>query len=145
MPKSKAKVLDLGVIRIAREKRAIDESPKCSHRSISLDEHGQVVICNDCHTQVSAFWALQMLTEYWDEAVGRLAAREKAVTAEVEACMHILAAGQLAKAWKSSTAVPSCPHCHRGVLPTDGFGGAMISRSVELAIREAKKKKQDQD
>lgn len=130
-------VVDIGEMRIARDRVSQFLPKACQHKSLRLEEHGEVVKCVDCGTQVSAFWALKMMTEQWATASSRLKAAREALEADKQANLHLVAARKVEKAWRNKTMVPACPHCHRGVFASDGFGGAMVNKRIEEANRNA--------
>lgn len=132
------RVVAIEDLRIARRQRVPGEKD-CSHRRIVLDDNGEIVKCGDCGVQVSAFWALKMLTAVWGDAQRNLNAAKERVQADREAVLHLTAARRAEEAWRSRTMVPVCPHCSRGILATDGFGASLMSKRLELAWREKEK------
>ncbi|MDE3022711.1 MAG: hypothetical protein KGI54_12775 [Pseudomonadota bacterium] len=56
---------------------------------------------------------------------------------------HLIAARAVEKAWRVRDMVPSCPHCHAGILPEDGLGKSLINREMEMRRRDIAKKNED--
>lgn len=117
----------------------------CAHMNLTMDDHGDIVTCDDCKKQVSAFWALQMLVNHYEKARAKLNNRA-AQQAEVEAkTIHLRAAQKVEASWRSRTMVPICPHCSEAIFATDGFGRTQINkaiaeraRAVRLAAKDEK-------
>lgn len=106
----------------------------CTHSALLLDSNGDVVTCKDCGKQVSAFWALERcLNEYrkrWNEVIrARQTQRERETKT-----LRLKAAQAMEKAWLKRGTVPACPHCSRGIFPTDTF--SRIGKALEIEMRE---------
>lgn len=132
------RVVAIEDLRIARRQRPPGEKT-CGHRRIVLDDNGEIVTCSDCGVQVSAFWALKMLTAVWGDAQKKLNAAHERLRTDREGILHLTAARKAEEAWRSRTMVPVCPHCSRGILAADGFGFSLMSKKLELAWREKEK------
>lgn len=113
----------------------------CDHRHLELDERGDVVRCVKCKTQVSAFWAIKMISEQYDLSLRKLAGEREILKRAKEESLHLLASKKVEKAWRRRDLVPGCPHCGRGILPEDGLGGSLINRAMELRRRKAEAEK----
>ncbi|MGE8046087.1 hypothetical protein ACQKO6_18030 [Pseudomonas monteilii] len=111
----------------------------CQHKRIRLDDVGEVVKCMDCESQVSAYWALQMLATDWKRQVDRLESEKTAVHKASQLSLHLNAAKQVESVWRSRADLPCCPHCDRGIMPEDGLGSRTVSKIFEqgLRVREA--------
>lgn len=105
----------------------------CTHPSLWMDSNGQIVSCKDCGKQVSAYWALERcLNEYrrrWNELNRKARAQSEIATKT----LRLKAARAMDKAWQRRGSVPSCPHCDRGIFPTDRFG--TVGKALELEAR----------
>lgn len=117
----------------------------CQHRHVQLDDVGEVVKCMDCQSQVSAYWALQMLATDWKRQVDRLESEKSAVQTAGKLTLHLKAAKQVESVWRSRLQLPCCPHCDRGIMPEDGLGSRTVSKVFEQGLRvresaEAKEK-----
>ncbi len=112
---------------------------ECDHKHIELDARGDIVRCVKCGDQLSAFWALKMLSDEYNRALSKLQREREALEKAKEAETHLLAARKVEKVWRSRTMVPACPHCGAGILPEDGLGGSRIDREIELRRRSTAK------
>ncbi|NHN85764.1 hypothetical protein GOB93_14095 [Acetobacter musti] len=106
----------------------------CTHPALLLDSNGDVVTCKDCGKQVSAFWALhRCLDEYrkrWNDVVhAKRQQREREIKT-----LRLKSAQTIEKAWRRRGTVPTCPHCDRGIFPTDRFGA--VGKALEIEARE---------
>jgi len=117
----------------------------CHHRHIELDDHGEVVMCLDCNTQVTPYWALKMLAENFNEARDKLERERQSVAEERASILHLVAAKKVEAVWRTKSMVPACPHCHAGILPSDGLGSCTFDRRIELARRDANRGKPQND
>lgn len=130
-------LIEIGDFKLARENRG-GRAPRseCGHRHLTLDDNGEVVRCADCQTQVSAYWALTMLADEYKRQWDRLMAAKQALAEEKAKDIHMLAAKEVEKAWRSRTMIPTCPHCHRGIFPHDGFGRELVNKALENRRRQ---------
>lgn len=130
-------VIEMGSLVLERRRRLEGSTATaCQHQRLTMEEQGEIVRCSDCHAQVSAWWALSMLAEHWEKMNRALDRERTAVQTAKSQNLHLIAARRVESAWRSKTTVPQCPHCNRGILPEDHFGGACISRAIELRRRE---------
>lgn len=115
----------------------------CQHRHIQLDDVGEVVLCMDCKKQVSAYWALNMLTTDWREQTKRLAREVESAKQERGLTLHLRAAKQVESVWRSKQ-LPCCPHCDRGIMADDNLGSRTVGKLFEqgLRVREAAEAKE---
>lgn len=131
-------VINLGDLSIRRrEKRLQYRDDRCRHKNTTWDANGDIITCDDCKMQISAVWMLHMLVDAYDAAMASITAREKSLADDKARNIHLIAARKVEDAWRSKTMVPCCLHCGNGVLPEDGFGGARMSRAIEIARRKA--------
>ena len=131
-------VISIGDWQIKRSsEHRIQKDGDCDHKHLELDERGDVVRCLKCGTQVSAFWAIKMISEQYNCSLRKLASERETVKQAKEENLHLLAAKKVEKAWRRRSMVPACPHCGRGIFPEDGLGGSMINREMELRRRKA--------
>lgn len=130
-------IVEIGDFSLARKHRGgYAPTGECRHNHLTLDDNGDVVRCSDCNAQVSAYWALAMIADEFSRQMGRLQAGKRDLAEAVAREVHLIAAKEVEKAWRSRTMVPSCPHCHRGIFPQDGFGKSLISREIENRRRQ---------
>jgi len=134
-------VIHIGEWQIHHKRDRYAPAPdQCNHRHIELDERGDIVRCTKCGAQVSAFWALRMLTEDYNDALVRLERKRQQLTEDIEKNLHLIAARKVESAWRNRTTVPACPRCGEGILPEDGFGSTLISRKFVLRRRASEQK-----
>lgn len=131
-----SEVIDIGDLRIKRERMRYMQGDGCLHKNWTMDDHGGTVSCQTCKQQLTVYWALDKIIDEYNTWTHRFNA-ERAAFKEVTAKEVVLiAAKRVEKAWRQQSMVPSCPHCHRGILPTDGFGNSTISKELEIKRRE---------
>lgn len=127
-------IISVGCFSLERKKR---RNRGCKHLNIILNQDDHTVFCDDCNEQLTPFFALIQLTNYWRDANRKLKARENRV-AELEGKQVILkSAKSVELAWRGPKKMAvSCPHCKRGILAEDGLGNSVFSRELELARRK---------
>ena len=111
----------------------------CPHHRLTIDDEGEIITCDDCKAQVSAYWALLSCLEQIKETRHSLRVRKEILKEQSEKTLHLRASQVVESAWRSRSMVPTCPHCGRGIKPEDGFGGSMIHRTLDDAARERAK------
>ena len=133
-----ADVIEFGELRVRRaEKMTRLAADRCRHYKMTLDDNGDIVTCDDCGKQLSAFWALRLITEQYEAAWKKVQATGERINREAQASLHLRAAAKVEKAWRSRSMVPACPHCHAPIFPEDGLGGIQVNRKIALARRAA--------
>lgn len=131
-------VLNLGDYRFTRAntRDPFKFSKDCRHKHLTLDSNGEIVKCDDCKAQVGAFWALQMIVASWDDWYSKLQ-RARDDAQKVASSQVVLKAALVVQdAWRSRTMAPTCPHCQKAILATDGFGRSRVNKEMELARRK---------
>lgn len=94
----------------------------CPHHRLRYIEHGELLVCLDCDKQVSAIWALRLyFTQHQMQEERRSAQQEQLKKDEARLVTH-RAALAIQDAWRKKKLTPTCPHCHKGIEPPDGFG-----------------------
>lgn len=135
-------VVTIGDFNFERKRREfLNENAKCQHKNIQLDSQGDIALCLDCKIQVSAFWVCQRIIEQFDTAQNKIKAGRKALDEAKAKDISLLAAKRVERAWRSRTMLPTCPHCHRGISPNDGFGGSSTNKEFEKRRRLVEVKK----
>lgn len=132
-------VIQIESMRITRDSRLF-RPKECAHKQLTLDNQGDIVMCDDCGKQVSAYWALCMLAEEYSKAAAKLTARAERQIEVEKKTLHLKAAQKVEMAWRSRTMAPTCPHCSEAIYPTDGFGSAMINKEIADRRRASKVK-----
>jgi len=122
---------------LQKNKHRITGSNECDHKHIELDGYGDIVRCKKCGSQVSAFWALEMIANEYNRSLAKLRRDQEALARAKAVDLHLLAARKVEKIWRGRTMVPACPHCGLGILPEDGFGNNRVNREIELRRRKA--------
>lgn len=131
-------VVNIGEARIKRqlEHAVWQRKGQCRHLNLTLDDNGHIVRCDDCKESLSAYWVIGMITEFHRDALRNIAARERAVAADKDANLHLIAARKVEKVWRSRSMVPCCPHCGHGILPEDNLGDRQMGKRFEIARRK---------
>lgn len=130
-------VVDIGDIRVAR---GLSRRPfrGCHHWALTYDERERRIWCNDCETTIDAFDGFLSLVSQFDRA----AKNAKAAAAEIaDAKAHNLvkiAAKKMDDHWRKRRTIPTCPHCHAGLMPEDASKMGRMSRELEMARRARK-------
>lgn len=130
-------VISVGDFSVLKKERKYGDKP-CLHRTITLDDNGQIVTCCDCGQQIDAYWALNEFSKLWKKLTEQLKSREEYLRKEKEAILYRIAAKKVDKVWRTKNLVPTCPHCGEGISPEDGFGNAAINKRVDEARRKAR-------
>ena len=138
-------VIQIGDFSIARKakrywpgKRSL-ENGDCLHKNMTFDEHGNIVTCDDCAKQIDLGWALKHMLDDYGREFEKLRARERELQERTSKSIVLIAARKVEDAWRKHDTVPACPHCSRGILATDQFGGSQTSKRMELLRREREK------
>lgn len=135
-------VIQIGDFALARKKKTwLPDKNQCQHMHVTCDDVGEIVTCDDCGKQVSAYWALGYFSQVWEGEMQKIEAAKRTLAAERAKSIHLLAAQKVERAWRSRGMVPSCPHCGRGILASDGLGSTQVNKAIELRRREAMKTK----
>ncbi len=66
-------------IQIADYRLSRAEEPICLHQNITLDPYGDIVRCNDCGHEISAFWHLSRMRDAYRNAVQALIDQAEAI------------------------------------------------------------------
>lgn len=139
-----ADIIQIGEWQLQHKHKHRNTKPgECDHKHIELDARGDIVRCVKCGVQLSAFWALDMLSDKYSRALSKLHRDREALAKAKEAETHLLAARKVEVVWRSRTMVPACPHCGLGILPEDGLGNSRINREIELRRRVAESTKKN--
>ena len=132
-------VIDIDALRVARKNRHVRPVGECRHMHMTLDDNGDIVKCDDCGVQLSAYWAIGHFVEYYQRAIAKLTHAQNQLSQAQEQGVHLIAARRVERAWRSRTMVPACPHCGEGIGPKDGFGSTCINKAIYERRRTAKK------
>jgi len=130
-------VIEIGDFSFARASKRYGIGAGCHHQRMTLELDGEIVRCRDCKAQVTAWWALNLILQAYEREMSKLASNRAQIADERKQIIHLIAARKVERAWKSKDMVPTCPHCRRGILPTDGLGDAQIHRQIDKARRIA--------
>lgn len=135
-------VIDIGEMRFKYERRTFAKT-ECKHLHLSLYSNGEYVMCDDCKTQISTYYALEMIVRQWGDAKIKEQSRIAALAESESKNLVLRAAQAVEKAWRSRSMFPSCPHCWRGIGPQDGFGASAVNREIEMRRRDEERKAKD--
>lgn len=130
-------VVHIESMRLTRAQRSFVPTG-CKHMNLTMDDQGDIVNCDDCGKQVSAFWALQMLAEEYGKAFAKLERRAQQQAESERKSVHLKAAQVVESAWRSRTMVPVCPHCSEPIFATDGLGRTQINKQMAERRRATK-------
>lgn len=133
-----ARVVQLEAFRVARAAQAGTSDaplPGCSHQRLTLNDDGEFVSCDDCHGRVDNYEALRLLVAHWSRLQAQITADLLRIAEAESVAIEMRAAQRVERAWRSRSMAPTCPHCCEAILPTDGFGGAMVSRAIAARRR----------
>ena len=127
-------VVDFGDIRVGR---GLTRRPvtTCQHKRLSYDSKERRIWCRDCEQDVEAFDAFESLLNQVHDVEARLERREKEIDVAENHCLHLIAAKNIEKMWRSRHMVPTCPVCRHGILPEDFKNGHTGTVDRELAKR----------
>ncbi|RYF50554.1 MAG: hypothetical protein EOO27_31550 [Comamonadaceae bacterium] len=131
-------VININDLRITHERNRRWARDACKHLNLTFDDNGEIVQCDDCGKQVSAYWAITMLASHYSEAMHKLAAGTKTLADAKAKDITLLSAQRVEKAWRSRSMVPTCPHCGEGITSNDGLGAALINRDIDARRKAAR-------
>lgn len=143
---SNSNVIKLGEYSFTTKKTSFLDKERCEHLNTTLYDDGQFVRCDDCGAHLSPYWVLGNILEQIRIARGSINESRAELELQRRESLHLMAAKVVEKAWRSKTMVPSCPHCRRGILPTDGFGRSAVNKEIEIrrrSVEEQRKKESD--
>ena len=132
-----SEVIQLGEYRFNRKREGSVSTPDsdCAHKHMTIQDHGDIITCDDCGAQLSPVWALREVLGDYAQEIAKINARTATLQEQTSREIHLVAARMVEDAWRSRTMVPACPHCSRGILAADGLGDTRVSRSIELRRR----------
>jgi hypothetical protein len=122
-------------LRRKRENVYFRKSDECGHIHLTLNDSGEIITCDDCSHQVSAYWAVRTIMEQWARQERKVAQARQQVQLDAAAIIHLKAAKLVERIWRSKNLVPCCPHCNKGIMPHDGLGSITVSKDIEIARR----------
>lgn len=134
---SGVKVVDIGDVRVARgmSRRAVST---CHHKKLVYDLKERRIWCKDCETDIEGFDAFEILVGQWHRAHNALEDRQREIDEAKQANITRIAAKQMEDWWRKKRMIPSCPHCHTGLLPEDAARMGGVSKELEIARRKRK-------
>ena len=131
-----ANVVNIGDFAVKRKRRSSELIPgECTHLKMTMDDDGYHIRCDDCKVQLSAFWVLERMLATYQRSVDSLRYEKKHLADEKAKNISLLAAKKVERAWRSKSMVPTCPHCHEAIFPTDGLGGGSVNKALALRRR----------
>lgn len=127
-------IVDIGDARVARgmSRRPVST---CKHRRTVYDQKERRIWCSDCQTNVDPFDAFLMIIKFHHDAAQALQRRSDEIEAAKRFAITRIAAKNFEQAFRNRSHVPTCPHCHLGILPEDTAHLGMVGREWELARR----------
>lgn len=130
-------VVQIGEFQFSRKKRDYMDKG-CKHHRTTLSSDGEITMCDDCGKQVSSYWVLLQVLDAYTEQVNKLHRERVAVSEVAGKQLHLKAAQDVERAWRSKSMVPVCPHCREAIFPQDLFGRSMTNREMALRRRAVK-------
>lgn len=131
-------VVDIGQWRLTRRDRfRVSSKGECPHHRLLLDDRGEIVVCQDCQTQLSAYWVLSNLASDIEMERLRNEAGRRLLQEDRQATLHSSNARRVESLWETGRLVPTCPHCRAGILAEDNLGSQTMLRAAELRRRKA--------
>ena len=129
-------VIDFGDIRVAR---GMSRRPvaNCQHAQLRYDLQERRVWCQDCETTVESFDAFMVLVRNFQAVVSAADKMLREAKEAKAAVIHRIAAREVESIWRHKMAV-TCPHCSRGILPSDGLGGQSTKFETARRAKDAK-------
>lgn len=137
LPEMPHNVVNIGDFRFERDKtgyHGVTFGGACAHKNLTMDDNGHTCTCKDCGKQVSAFWALEMILQEYRRQYDKLRNRMNVQRKIETKTLRLKAAQNIESAWRRRGTVPTCPHCSRGIFPSDNFG--VVGKALELEARE---------
>ncbi len=113
-----------------RRQQNYQRQDECFHEKTTISE-GEVIRCNDCEAQVSAYWVLCQILDSVREVRADLNERMESHNEEVAKSVVLRAALAVQSAWRSHRTVPCCPHCGEGISQSDGLGSRVMNREID--------------
>lgn len=110
--------------------------PECTHQHVELDEAAGTLRCFACGFRPNPMKYLADLIVKNERHQRGLDQKERDIKDAHKSGLHLIAAKKAERAWRSKSMVPTCPHCHAGIFPEDGFGGSAINRDMETRRRK---------
>ena len=132
-----ADVFEIADFRIKRKLRGSSSSSPCQHLHITIDDEGEIVMCDDCGKQIGAYYALRMLAQRWGSYKKSMSRQREALEELSKKTIVLRAARAVESAWRNQSMVPSCPHCREAIFPDDGFGKTLVNKRMAQRRREA--------
>lgn len=134
-------VIQIGDFRFARRPRHAwrGDGSACQHNHMTIDDHGDVITCDDCGKQLGATWVLRNILDDYAAQFELLRSRTQELQELTSKEIVLIAARKVESAWRKRDTVPACPHCSRGILATDRFGATQVSKRMEQLRREREK------
>lgn len=114
-----AEIVQFAELKISRKHREY-LGKDCKHLRLVICDHGGTVECEDCKKQIDPIWALQFLAYEWADKLAALNRKQQEMERVIAGNIHTKAALKVQDAWRSRSMVPCCPHCGRGIFPSDG-------------------------
>lgn len=124
------------------ERGSLHSVDNCNHRNLQYDISSRIIYCKDCEREIDHFDAFFMIVKMFAYAEHSLDCRREELD-ELEKRHQVgllKATRKVDEAWRSRSMVPICPHCHKAIFPTDGFGGNLTNKDLELERRRFKPK-----
>jgi hypothetical protein len=132
------KPIEIGEYTITGKRATLIEmAGQCSHKHLQMAEDGEIITCNDCKRQVTAWWVLMRMVDQQARWHNEMERRGRALAESEKKGLTLKAAQAIEHCWRKRKLVPVCPHCRKPILPGDGFGNICVSKMHVIAERQS--------
>lgn len=100
----------------------------CAHLRLLADDEGEIITCKDCGRTVSAYWAFMRFSREYNRFKDDLESKRNLLIEDLKRGVILRAAQKVERAWRRRKMAPTCPHCGKAILPTDGFGNSYVRK-----------------
>lgn len=126
------------IVSFTHEARKRGKPCGCLHQRFVIDERHGTVECADCQEVVSAFHAICAIAKHEGMYRRRLAVMREEEKRHQSERGWLRAVKNMNRIWRGGKALPTCPHCGRGLARDDMEHCGMVSAEIEEARRKKK-------
>lgn len=126
-------VINIGKFILSKKRRFFDTRKQCKHLNLKLDDNGHTVFCEDCNSQLSAYFVLELLLDTYEREIKRTEVRNKKLHDDMQTVLHLRASKHLESIWRSRKLVPTCPHCGEGITMNEALEAGKMNAEIHAA------------